>query len=154
MRGTGRRPWGRLRATADAGSAVVEFCLLAVLMLLPVVYLVVTLGRLQAASFATQGAAREAARAFVTAQDEGSGRQRADVAAEIAFTDQGFDDPAQLHIDLRCVGECLAPDSRVVVHAWLQVPLPAVPRLIDRAVPAHVTVDADHAATVDRFGTR
>ncbi len=144
---------GRLQG--DGGSALVEFCFLAVLLLVPVVYLVLTLGRLQAAAFATEGAAREAGRAFVTGADEASGRERAAAAALIAFSDQGFDDQRLEVIDIECSGDpCLAPDSRVVVHATLQVVLPAVPRLVDRLVPARVRVDATHVATVDRFGAR
>jgi Flp pilus assembly protein TadG len=140
------------RPQGDRGSALVEFCVLAVLLLVPVVYLMVTLGRLQAASFATQGAAREAGRAFVTAQDDASARDRADAAALIAFADQGFDDPSTIRVEVECAGDpCLRPDARVVVHATLQVVLPAVPRLVDRFVPSRIEVDAQHVATVDRF---
>ena len=39
----------------------------------------------------------------------------------------------------------------MVVHASLQVLLPAVPRLVDRFVPTRIEVDAQHVATVDRF---
>ena len=149
---TGR---ARGRPGGDAGSALVEFCFLAVLLLVPVVYLVLTLGRLQAAAFATEGAAREAGRAFVTADDEASGRERAAVAALIAFADQGFHDERLAAIDVECADDpCLGPDSRVVVRATLQVVLPAVPRLVDRLVPARVRVDATHVSTVDRFSAR
>lgn len=143
------------RARGDGGSAIIEFCVLAVLMLVPVVYLVVTLGRLQAGAFATQGAAREAGRAFVTARDEASGRERADAAAAIAFADQGFEDLRLIDLDINCAASpCLAPDARVTVRATLQVVLPAVPRLVDEFVPARITVDAQHVATVERFGAR
>jgi Flp pilus assembly protein TadG len=130
----------------------VEFCLLAVLMLVPVVYLVLALGRVQAGAFAAQGAAREAGRAFVTAQDEGSAQGRADAAAAIAFADQGFRDPAQVGIDIGCpVSACLAPDQRVTVRSRVLVVLPGVPRLLDRMLPARLEVTARHVATVDRF---
>jgi Flp pilus assembly pilin Flp len=139
----------------DSGSAVVEFCLLAVLMLVPVVYLVLALGRVQAGAFAAQGAAREAGRAFVTAQDEGSARGRADAAAAIAFADQGFRDPSQVGIDIGCAASpCLAPDQRVTVRSRVLVVLPGVPRLLDRLLPARLEVTARHVATVDRFRGR
>lgn len=144
-----RRPRG------DDGSAIVEFCVLAVLMLVPVVYLVVTLGRLQAAAFATQGAAREAGRAFVTAPDEAAGRERAHAAALLAFSDQGFTDRRLIVLDVECASPtCLAPDARVAVHATLQVVLPAVPRIIDGFIPSRIEVDARHVSTVGRFGSR
>lgn len=139
----------------DTGSAVVEFCLLAILLLLPVVYLVLTLGRIQAGAFAAQGAAREAGRAFVTAPDEGSARSRADAAAAIAFADQGFRDPGRLSIEVDCpASACLAPDQRVTVRSRVLVVLPGVPRVLDRLLPTRVEVTARHVATVDRFRGR
>lgn len=139
----------------DAGSAVVEFCLLAVLLLVPIVYLVLSLGRIQAGAFAAQGAAREAGRAFVTAVDEGSARSRADAAAAIAFADQGFSGPSGVGIEVACSpAPCLTPDQRVIVRSRVLVVLPGVPRLVDRFFPAHVEVTARHVATVDRFRGR
>jgi len=143
------------RCHGDAGSAVVEFCLLGVLLLVPIVYLVLALGRIQAGAFAAQGAAREAGRAFVTAADEGSARGRADAAAAIAFADQGFSAPSRVGIEVACAASpCLAPDQRVVVRSRVLVVLPGVPSLIDRFFPARVEVTARHVATVDRFRSR
>lgn len=142
------------RIAGDGGSAIVEFVFLAVLMLVPVVYLVLTLGRLQAAAFAAQGAAREAGRAFVTARDESAGRERADAAVAIAFEDQGFIDQRLIGLQVDCASACLAPDARVVIRTSVQVPLPALPRLVDRFFPARIEVTASHVATVDRFGAR
>ena len=142
------------RIAGDGGSAIVEFVFLAVLMLVPVVYLVLTLGRLQAGAFAAQGAAREAGRAFVTARDEVVGRERADAAAAIAFQDQGFTDQRLIRLQVDCASACLVPDARVVIRTSVQVPLPAVPRLVDRFFPARIEVTARHVSTVDRFGAR
>ncbi|HEX8497935.1 MAG TPA: hypothetical protein VF661_12135 [Actinomycetales bacterium] len=143
----------RRRLASDDGSALIEFCVLAVLMLVPVVYLVATLGRVQAGAFATQGAAREAGRAFMTAPDESTGREQADVAAAVALEDQGFTDTRRVQVDITCEPEpCLAPGSRVVVRTALQVGLPAVPALVSRVVPTSIVVRADHVATVGRFG--
>jgi len=143
------------RPRCDDGTAVVEFCLLALVMLVPVVYLVLALGRIQAGAFAAQGAAREAGRAYVTAQDEAAARRRADAAAAIAFADQGFVDPALLGIDVSCPARpCLTPDQRVFVRSRVLVVLPAVPRLLDRVIPARIEVTARHVATVDRFRGR
>lgn len=136
----------------DEGSAIIEFCFLAVLMLVPIVYLVVTLGRLQAGAFAAQGAAREAARAFVTADDEASGGERADAAAAVALSDQGFNDPRQVRLTFECSSSrCLDPGGRVLVRAQLAVTLPAVPRLVSQAVPARILVSAQQVTAVGRF---
>lgn len=150
----GRRCWRDLRRTDD-GSAVVEFVVLGVLLLVPVVYLVLALGRLQAGAFAAEGAAREAGRAFVTATEDASGRRRAEQAAAVAFADQGFGADAVRAVSLSCdAADCLAPDRRVVVRSRVLVPLPGVPRFLARAVPARIEVTATHVATVDRFRAR
>ena len=52
---------------AQAGSALVEFVFLAVLMMVPLFYLVMVLARLQAGAYGVSAAAREAGRAYVTA---------------------------------------------------------------------------------------
>lgn len=139
----------------DRGSALVEFSVLAVLMLVPIVYLTVTLSRLQAGAFAAQGAAREAGRAFVTASDESSARSRADAAAAIAFADQGFEDADLVAIVVRCEqAGCLEPDARVRVDSSVQVVLPGVPRMLGAIVPARIEMTATHVSTVDRFRAR
>ena len=61
---------GRLRPdrrhSGEQGSAVVEFVTLGVLLLVPLIYLVLTVARIQAGAYAVSMAAREAGRAFVT----------------------------------------------------------------------------------------
>ena len=49
----------------ERGSAVVEFTFLAVLLLVPLVYFIITAGQVQGASFAVAGAADQAAKVFV-----------------------------------------------------------------------------------------
>lgn len=68
----------------EQGSAVIEFITLGMLLLLPVAYLVLILGRVQAATFAANGAAREATRSYVTAANSGEGQVRAAASAELA----------------------------------------------------------------------
>ncbi|MFP5333879.1 MAG: pilus assembly protein [Actinomycetes bacterium] len=143
----------RRASAGDAGSAVVEFVTLGVLLLVPVVYLVITLGRVQAGVFAAEGAAREAARAFTAAEDEGAGAHRARAAVLLAFHDQGFRDadPARsLVVDCE-EDPCLQPEARVRVEVTLDVVLPGVPRFVDAVVPTRVPVSAEALAVVDRF---
>ena len=60
----------RERLTDEGGTAVIEFVWLAVLLLIPLIYLILCLARVQAGSYAVTQGAREAARAFVTAEDD------------------------------------------------------------------------------------
>ena len=140
-------------ARRDHGRAIVEFLVVGLLLLVPVVYFVVTLSRVQAAAFAVSTASREAGRAFTTAVDEDGAYARAQAAARISFED--FDFGADGRVDLRCDGApCLRPEGRVEVVATVNVRLPLVPDLLSGAIPTLLPVSATNVATVDRFRGR
>ncbi len=148
---TGRGSPPRVGSARDeSGTAVVEFVVLAVLLLIPLIYLVMAMARLQAGSYAVSQAAREAGRAFVTADSADAARPRAEAAARIAFLDHSFQDVG--HLSVACDGTpCLRPDGRVETTATVQVPLPLVPAFVREVVPLSVAVSASHLSTVDRF---
>ena len=79
------------KAPAERGSAVVEFVFLAVLLMVPLFYLVMVLARLQAGAYAVSGAAREAGRAYTTARVPAQAPARAEAAAESPSATRGFD---------------------------------------------------------------
>lgn len=144
---------GGSAADAQAGSAIVEFVFLAVLMMVPLFYLVMVLARLQAGAYGVSAAAREAGRAYVTAPAPAQAPARAESAAGLAFADQGFAEHGKIAIT--CDGSpCLRPDGRVRVTATVLVPIPLVPAFFSGLVPMQVPVTAIHVVTVDRFGGR
>jgi Flp pilus assembly protein TadG len=144
-----RRAAGRVTRHED-GSAIVEFVFLAVLLMVPLIYLVMMMGRLQAGAYAATTAAREAGRAYVTADQEQAGGARADAAARIAFEDQGFGGNGSLR--LSCDGSpCLRPEGRVETTTTVTVPLPLIPAFARSVIPLEVPVSASHVSTVDRF---
>ena len=61
---------------AESGNAIVEFVYLAVLLMVPLVYVLITVFRVQAASYAVSSAAREAGRVYATSSsiDDADGR--------------------------------------------------------------------------------
>ena len=135
----------------QAGSAIVEFVFLAVLMMVPLFFLVMVLARLQSGAYAVSAASREAGRAFVTAQVADQAPARAHSAAGLAFADQGF--ASEGRIVIGCDGTpCLRPEGRVRITATLLVPMPLVPAFFAGIVPMQIPVSATHVATVDRFG--
>lgn len=135
----------------ESGNAVVEFVALAVVLLVPLVYLVLLVARVQAASYAVTVAAREAGRVFVTTPPEVDPMVRADTAARLSFEDQGFGAAGSVHVD--CAARlCLTPDAVVTVRAQVWVPLPLVPDVLADAVPIGVPVEASYTTTVERFG--
>lgn len=134
----------------ESGSAMVEFVFLSVVLMVPLIYLVMVMGRLQAGSYAVTAAAREAGRAYVTAPQPGQAPGRAQAAAGIAFADQGFGQ--QGSISLTCSSSpCLQPEARVQTTAVVVVPLPFVPDLFSAVVPTSIPVTATHVETVARF---
>ena len=145
---------GLSRHDAERGNAVVEFLAASLLLLLPVLYLVLVLGRLQAATFAAEGAAREAGRSFTTSATVGGAPARAVASVRIALDDQGFQDvDAAAALDLTCTTTpCLTPGSDVVVRVAFDVALPAVPSFVQSVVPLAIPVSATHVVPVDSFG--
>lgn len=146
-------PATSIRSTSDreSGSAVVEFVSIGILLMLPLVYFVIAMGRVQAAAFAADGSAREAARAFVTAADDSDAQRRARIAIRLGLIDQGFDsDEGALSVACERT-PCLTPGSQVVARVQVRVVLPGVPRFIDHVLPTSVTVRAGQAAVVDEF---
>lgn len=153
VRRASRRLDGSGWARSDEGSAVVEFVTLGVLLLVPLVYLVVVLGRLQAGAFAVEGAAREAARVLAAAPDEATGVARANTAVALALDDQGFGDDAAQALSVACSAQpCHTAGARITVAVSLDVVLPGVPAFVDLAVPTRVPVRAQGVQVVDRFG--
>lgn len=136
----------------EQGSAIVEFVFLGVLLMVPLVYLVMSVGRVQAGSYAVTTAAREAGRAFVTTQTGQDPGARAEAAAGIAFADQGFGGRGSLDV-LCSVSPCLTPEARIETRARVTVPLPLIPAFARDVVPLEIPVSASHVSTVDRFRT-
>jgi len=154
--------WGlrRSRQLDDEGSAMVEFIALSLLLLVPLVYLVVTLSRVQAGAFAAEAAAHDAARTTVvvgvgsiesgassaSAMDAAS--RRADAGVAVVVDDFGFsDDDATL--ELTCDGRCLDPGGNIDARVTVTVALPGIPRFVSGAVPLAVDVVASARAPVD-----
>ncbi|MFE4542120.1 hypothetical protein [Arthrobacter sp. NPDC056727] len=113
---------------AQRGSAVVEFTFLGLLLMVPVVYFIITVGQIQGGSFGVVGAADQAAKVFVAQPDASSGRAAAEQAAMVALADYG--QPAgNAGVEIHCDsgGDCMAAGSAVTVTVRLAVPLPFVP---------------------------
>jgi Flp pilus assembly protein TadG len=129
----------------------VEFVLLSVGLLVPLVYLLVAAFTVQRTAYGVEQAAREAARGFVNAPSSAVGAVQARAAARVALANQGVD-PATVSVEWTCGGgvSCLAPGSQVVVRVDARVALPGVPMVLGHDL-ASVPVHAEHVETVDRF---
>ena len=133
------------------GSAVVEFTFLGLLLMVPVVYFIITVGQLQGGSFAVVGAADQAAKVFVAQPDAPSGRAAAEQATMVALADYGH--PAgNASVEIHCDSDrdCTAAGSAVTVTVRLTVPLPFAP--FGEAMPLNAgQLSASATQVVGRF---
>lgn len=140
------------RGRGEDGTAIIEFVWLAILLLVPLVYVVIAVFEAQRTAFAASTAARSATRAFVTSPDEASARGRAQAAARLAFADQGIPG-APMRLVIRCrptPGNCLAPGSVVTAEVHSSVKLPLVPDALGGNAP-RIRVEAQHRSPYGTF---
>jgi len=133
----------------QAGSVVIEVVWLAVLLLVPLVYVVLAVFEVQRGAFAATAAARAAGRAYVLAPTPAEAELRARAASRIALADQGVDGGESV-MSLACRPSCLAPGSVVHVRVRHQVPLPLLPRVLGGQAPS-LRVEAEHTVPYGTF---
>ena len=137
------------QARDDDGNALVEFVFLAVLLMLPLLYVLMTAFQVQAAAFGATEAARQAGRAFAVSDSVEAGQAGAASAAALAMQDQGVRDSGPPEI--ACAQACLTPGSTVTVTVRYRVPLAFLGALFDRSTAPAIPVTAVHTQTVDTF---
>lgn len=135
----------------DEGSAVIEFVGLSVVLLLPVVYVLLTVFQLQRAAFGVSQAAREAGRAYATAPSPSIAGDRAREAAGLAMQDQGVEGSPSLTYSST---PSLRPGSRFTVRVDMDVPLPyAGHGKFFGLIPATVGVHSSYTVVIDPYRT-
>lgn len=143
----------------EEGSALIEFVGASLILLVPLVYLLLSVFQVQRGAFAAAEAAREAGRAFATAPTTGVGLQRARLAAQLAFRDQGLDDPPSVRFvaaGASCgaseVRPALAPGASYTVCVAQDVALPYTQRgLFAHALRSRIHVAGKFTLSIDRF---
>ena len=130
--------------SGDGGNAILEFVMVAVVLMVPLVYVMLTVFQLQRAAFAVSSAAREAGRAYVTADSGDTADERAQAAADLALADQLPGSPVA-DVDVADGAEGLQPGEAVTVSVRYEVTLPLSGGL------ARIPVTGTHVATVDRY---
>jgi Flp pilus assembly protein TadG len=134
----------------EEGSALIEFVGLAVLLLVPLIYLLLSVFSVQRAAFAVTQAAREAGRAYATAPSTGAAATRAAYAARLALSSQGVTAAVSLRYAPAGAGcgsgadgaASLQPGARFVVCVRTQAALP---------LGGSLTVNGQYAVFVDSY---
>ena len=145
--------WRRLRGRRDeSGTALIEFIWLGLLLLVPLVYILLTVFDAQRGAFGASSASRAAGRAFVLAPDQETAQERAEQAARIALEDQDVDYDGDVSVVITCdpePHECLTAGSMITVEVVVQQPLPLVPSALGASAPS-VRLSSTH---VEPYGT-
>jgi Flp pilus assembly protein TadG len=132
-----RRP---VRGRDEDGSALVEFVFIALVVFVPLVYVVAGFSAVQRGVFAATAAAREAGRAMATAPDPVTGQARAERAVQLAVEDQSVRAtdvrlayaPTGTGCDAAgSYSPTLAPGERFTVCVTVTVRIPLLPDFID-----------------------
>lgn len=147
-----RDPGGRPSAPADRGAAALEFILVGLLLLVPLVYLVVALGAVQGQSLGAEAGARHAARAIATARDADEASSRTDRVVASVIEEYGLD-PDAVDISVACrpaTAGCPAAGATVVVTVRTTVTLPFVPPVLGLDRIASIPVEATALQKVSR----
>ena len=139
--------------TRDDGSASLEFITVGMILLVPLVYLVLTLAQLQAGAFAVESAARQAARVFVQSPNLSAASGSSQRAVQFALADYGIDSStATVTISCKPVASnCLTRQGFVTVTVTTRVTLPLVPPILNLNVPLSVPLSATATQQVSRF---
>ncbi|MGZ4569037.1 MAG: TadE/TadG family type IV pilus assembly protein [Blastococcus sp.] len=145
--------WLRRRLREQRGSALVEFVFIALVVFVPLVYLVAGFSAVQRGVFASTAAAREAGRALGTAPDVATGQARAQRAVQLAVADQSVDaTDVQLAYAPPGAGcaaaggyqPTLTPGERFSVCVTVTVRIPLLPDFIDtNTATGQFVVDRD-----------
>lgn len=150
IRGTGDTADSSYTHDAESGSATVEFLGLALVLMIPLIYLMVFVSQVQAAALGAVAAAEQAAQA-TAAIDAARGARSAVAGAHLTLGDYGFDARA-VTVDLACSdGGCgsLEPEEIVRSRVEVSVPLPLIHTLTGTDA-SPVTISAEAQQRVPR----
>jgi Flp pilus assembly protein TadG len=137
----------------ERGSASIEFITVGLLLLVPTVYLVLALASIQSASFAVEGAARQASRVFVQASTVEAGEAAAERAIAVTLADYGLN-AGDAAVAISCrpdPTDCLTRRGFVTVTISIVAPLPLFPAVLETELPLGVPIDSVATEQVSRF---
>ena len=143
----------RRKVAGEAGTASLEFVTAGMILLLPMVYLVLTMSALQAGALAVEGAARHAARVYVQAPDTREAEAEAERAIRFALADYGLD-PSEASVVISCSprpADCLRRRAIVTITVAVSVGLPLVPSGLTIGGPVTVPLRSSATEQVSRF---
>ncbi len=127
----------RARRPGDDGSAIIEFVFVAVIVMVPLVYLIAAVAAVQRNQLAVTQAARDAGRAYATSDTSAAATARVRAAVRLALTDQGLPDDAAVRfvaVGRSCTATAIEPHlaagAEFTVCVTRRAELPAIPAVL------------------------
>lgn len=136
---------------SDRGNAIVEVTWLGILLLMPLLWIVLSVFQVQKGAFAISAAARAAGRAYALAPDGPTGDRRAQAVADQALADQHVESGVEVRVT--CTPnphDCHAPSSVITVHVQSHVDLPWLPLVLGGDAPTFA-LSADNTVPIGQF---
>lgn len=140
------------RLLDQRGSGLVEIVWMSIVLLLPLLWVVLSVFEVQRGSFGVSGAARSAARAYALAPNDPVGEIRAAAVARQALADQGLTD-VPLRVTVTCTPfprDCHSGTSVITVRVDSSVTLPLLPDVLGSGAPTF-WLSADHSVPIGRY---
>lgn len=139
------------RSRDERGSGLVEFVWLGVILIVPLVWVVLSVFEVQRGAFAVSAAARAAGRAYALAPDDQVGLQRARAVAALTLKDQGSPGMTP-HLEVACSPQppCHRGTSVITVTVTSGVDLPLLPELVGGDRPSFA-LTASHRVPVGQY---
>ena len=134
------------------GSAAVELVWLGILLLVPILWIVLSVFEVQRGAFAASAAARSAGRAYALAPTDAEGERRARAVARQALADQGLE-ASPLDVRVTCTPyphDCHRGTSVITVRIATRVDLPLMPDLLGGDQPSFA-LDASHTVPIGQY---
>ena len=145
-----RRPV--IKPRDERGSALVELSWLAIILLVPLIWIVISVFEVQRGAFATSAAARAAGRAYALAPDDATGEARARAVVDQVLADQGS--PGQkARVEITCDapgGNCHVGTAVITVRVDSGVDLPFFPAILEKGAAAF-SLDASHTVPIGQY---
>ncbi|MFD5216003.1 TadE family protein [Microbacterium sp. NPDC058345] len=150
------RRWNRsarIDPLDEEGSAALEFIVAGVLLLVPLIYLVLTLGAVQEQTLGAEAAARHTARVIGQAESAEAASAGGDAVLASVMREYGMD-PDTVGVGITCApaaAACPSAGATVIVTVRTKVSLPFMPPIFGLDELAAIPVEAQSAQKVSRL---
>jgi Flp pilus assembly protein TadG len=135
----------------ERGTALVELVWLGVLLLVPLVWILMSVFDVQRGSMGVTSAARAAGRAYALAPTDQLGQVRAEEAARQALSDQGVDEPVEVSVSCTPYPQqCHQGTSVITVRVATGIELPLLPQVLGGQAPTFA-LDAEHTVPIGQY---